>query len=509
MRSGRSSVAVSIAAIALALFASGANADTYCVHRTGCDPTHTKSTVQAAFDAVSADRRAGIVLIGAGTFDETASFSGPSPVTVDGAGQLATTLSQSAAEDVLGCSSLDRMTVENLSLHAAGSNPIAGIDAGCPITVRNVAVNTEFSPTAIGIDLGTGSNIIDHTTVLSSETGPDAGAVQAVDGASLTITDSQLLGEFGLWGAGFSGAPTIVAHRLIIQASGSAAAAVWSESAHISIDDSLLEVTGGADALGAVTHLDSSTLNARQITMIGDGSTNGVYVWSTSGNPGASSTANVEDSIMRSTDGTSSGFTPFSCITYSGETVTINIDHSDFAFPSASPCGGGGTDHFNQGSHNLYNLNPMFVSPGSMDYQLQAASPVRDRDTTPLQPGESTTDLAGLPRIRGFARDLGAYEFQPPPAGASTRRADHVTRTAATVHGMLTTHDATEYWFEYGLTRRYGHRTRIVGPVSSTTPLSVSARLRGLLRNHVYHFRLVATNGLNSEGADRTFRTRR
>jgi|GEM_PF-4087939 len=498
--------ALACASFVLSLSAS-ASAATYCVHRSGCNAAHRKATIQAALDAVTADGRAGTVLVGSGTFNEALIYTGHGALLLDGTGQAATSIVTSAPGGGINCGTAARMTVENLSIRIpGGGSETPGIEADCPLTAISIGVNTEFVPGDTGIELLRGHSIVSHATVVSSETGPDAAAVSTQNGATLSITDSNLLGEFALWATGFGGSSSVVAHRLNITSSGSAAAGVWSESATVRVDDSLIQVSGGASAIGAVTYAQSSTLTARQLTMIGDGSTQAIYVASTMGPSGTGASVNLRDSLMRGPDGASPGFGKPYCSVGTGHTVSINIDYSDFEFPTASPCFGTGATYY-QGPHNLNNVNPLFVIPGS-DYALRASSPARDRDPAALQPWESRTDLAGEPRIRGFLRDLGAYEFQPAPPGIDTGAADGLTRSAGTVHGVLRTHRVrAEWWVLYGLTTHYGHRTPVLGPVAATAALHVQARLHGLLRNHTYHYRFVASNGVIAAGTDHTFRT--
>jgi hypothetical protein len=508
MRAGWGTVIGLAAAFAIS---SPASADTYCVHRAGCNAAHTKPTIQDAMDAVTSDRRGGVILVGAGTFNEEATYTGPVPVSLIGAGESVTTIATSSIGAVLDCDTAARMTVENLTIRQGmGGGESDGVSSSCPFTASNIDVNTEFAPQAVGIVVTRGDFSLSRSIVRASEVGPETYAIEALGGASLTITDSQIIGEYGIYAFAEGGVPTVVAHRLQITASGTPAAGVWAQSARVSIDDSLIEVTAGAVALSADSFSGDSALTARQLTMIGDGSAPAIQTESNSGHAGTRVSVSVRDSLMRGSTGSSPGFAKPYCAAAVGETVTVSIDYSDFKFPTGPVCLSPRTAHYIQGSHNLNDINPLFVSPGAMDYQLRAASPVRDRDPLALASWESTTDLAGQTRIRGFARDLGAYEFQPPPPGARTRGTSHVTRRGATVHGTLTTYAAgTEWWFVYGLTSHYGHRTRMSGPVSAASPLGVELRLTGLQRGHTYHYRLVASNGVVARGSDRTFRTRR
>ena len=67
----------------------------------------------------------------------------------------------------------------------------------------------------------------------------------------------------------------------------------------------------------------------------------------------------------------------------------------------------------------LTGIDPLFVNPDSGDFRLQPCSPLIDAGNSAyVSPGDST-DLAGLPRIRGAAVDIGAYEAQGPSLAAA------------------------------------------------------------------------------------------
>ena len=56
----------------------------------------------------------------------------------------------------------------------------------------------------------------------------------------------------------------------------------------------------------------------------------------------------------------------------------------------------------------------------------------------------------------------------------------------------------TKYWFEYGMTSKYGAKTRVVDAGSGTTAAAVSATVTGLRPNTRYLFRVVARNGFGT-----------
>jgi len=73
-----------------------------------------------------------------------------------------------------------------------------------------------------------------------------------------------------------------------------------------------------------------------------------------------------------------------------------------------------GTLGYTMGAHSL-KADPLFVSPSSGDYHLQAESPAIDAGTTLAQ---VTADLDGISRPQGAAYDIGTYEYDGPAATA-------------------------------------------------------------------------------------------
>jgi len=58
--------------------------------------------------------------------------------------------------------------------------------------------------------------------------------------------------------------------------------------------------------------------------------------------------------------------------------------------------------------HNLFGVDPKFLSPSTNDYHLTDGSPAIDAGRTVSR---FNADLEGITRPQGAARDIGAYEF--------------------------------------------------------------------------------------------------
>jgi hypothetical protein len=89
---------------------------------------------------------------------------------------------------------------------------------------------------------------------------------------------------------------------------------------------------------------------------------------------------------------------------------------------------------------------------------------------------------------------------------ASTDPATNITKTEATLNGKLDPDGmATEYHFEYGVTKNYDNATpsMAIGPAAGIVPVT-PADLTGLQPGRTYHYALVATNSLGTTVANDT-----
>ena len=127
----------------------------------------------------------------------------------------------------------------------------------------------------------------------------------------------------------------------------------------------------------------------------------------------------------------------------------------------------------------------------------------------------------GYPRVVSNRIDIGAFEVQqgptptptatatatPSPA-VTTNPATNVASVAATLNGSVNPRGSTTtVRFQYGPTTSYGHTTATQTRTGNTS-LPITANISGLSASHLYHFRIVATNGGGTSfGPDRTFTT--
>ena len=102
-----------------------------------------------------------------------------------------------------------------------------------------------------------------------------------------------------------------------------------------------------------------------------------------------------------------------------------------------------------------------------------------------------------------------ALGASPPAPSADTLSALSVSYSSAVLHGRVNPHgQATNYMFEYGLTRKYGSQSPLSPAGSGNGLVNVSQGISGLTSLSTYHYRVVALSGAGAAvGADRTFTT--
>ncbi len=291
----------------------------------------------------------------------------------------------------------------------AGTDPsVDGIDFGAGVTANLDAV----SIANLGDATLSNAIVLDHGTLtnVDVESPPSGGfnfATAVEDGgggASLTISDSNLFGA--TYALEMFGAHQTTVHRS--QLSSGAGDALYEQGGTTTIDDSLLSSTANsAIAAVAAPGTGAAVVQGTQLTVTrGD-----VSAQTMNGSP-EGATVQLTDSILLGSIYALKG-------TGAADPASVSTDYSDYD-PTEVHVSGGGTH--SAGAHDVTSyLDPMFVNASAGDFQLLAGSPVIAYDRTPLRAGESATDLAGSPRITGGARDLGAYQHQPPTVAASVR----------------------------------------------------------------------------------------
>ena len=106
-----------------------------------------------------------------------------------------------------------------------------------------------------------------------------------------------------------------------------------------------------------------------------------------------------------------------------------------------------------------------------------------------------------------FGPDRTFTTLSAPPV-VTSNPATNVASVAATLNGSVNPRGSTTtVRFQYGPTTSYGHTTATQTKTGNTS-LPITANISGLSASHLYHFRIVATNGGGTSfGPDRTFTT--
>jgi hypothetical protein len=412
-RSSRAFVALATAILAFALIASSASAATYCV---GSAPNCTgtaEATLEAALTKAGTDTiGSDTIVLPAGTLSDPTGFTytGHVSLEIDGQGSASTilTLPTGSNNNVLtiGNGTAVELTVSSLGIEipAAATAGIGLVSESAATTIRNVAVTAPNAiGTADGIYLPDGGSVT-GTTVTLPATNTQTNDALYVAGPT-TVQDSSLTGTTALYD---SSAASLVVHRVQAIGATDAGDAVFIASlGSAQIDDSVLAAYSGAAGLVANDAIAGVTL--RQVTIVADSGSAGIEDenYTTQNTP-----ITMSASIVVSPPGHTF------IITDEGiGGVTITTDHSDYDHTSLP------TNNVVSGPGDLPTyVAPAFAGAGDGDYRLRASSPAAlfGADSTAKQLNESATDLDGLSRFNGSARDMGAYQHQVPTLSAAT-----------------------------------------------------------------------------------------
>ncbi len=190
--------------------------------------------------------------------------------------------------------------------------------------------------------------------------------------------------------------------------------------------------------------------------------------------------------------------------------TTVTVAASSIALTSArlngrvTPNGQATTWYFEYGTGTSYGTRTPTRSLGAGTNAVNVAASLTGlRRTTTYHYRLVATNASGTT----FGADR-TFSTSLAPA-VSTGAAQNAGATTATLTGAVDRRGrATNWYFEYGTSTRYGSRTPTRSVPSGSGARSVSAPLTGLASGTTYHYRLVATSDAGTgRGADATFTT--
>ena len=398
-------IAMAAVAGSLALSAS-ASAATFCVHSTpDCSGTGATS-LQAALTS-AANNGPGTrdtIQLPAGTYVEGPAIDAAgNPVDIVGAGRTDTIL-QAAGNSQIVLSVLEpSSTVSHLEVSIVGTQAETGIKlAGSISDVAVVSLGNGWSTTGIWV-VGSSAAISASNVLMLNYSGanPWANAVFADFGSSVSITDSTLYGEEGLYVVGASA--TLERTRIRAQRG----VEVLSDG-YVSLRNSTVMTPGqfqsGHPEVALIARgSGTNIIDALQTTVSGSGSGTGIVE---NLDQGASALVELTDSVVAG----------YGTVAQVPAGATLNTIYSAFNFGAITGAGA----HNHLGDLDMTGRNTSFQSAGGGQFALRSSSPLIDAG----DPNASTSgqfDFAKAERYRdgdgkgGAQVDIGAYEYQHVP----------------------------------------------------------------------------------------------
>lgn len=285
-------------------------------------------------------------------------------------------------------------------------------------------------------------------------------------------------------------------------------------------------ITGPVSAVGPTSATASGTVNpnGQSTSWHFEYGTSTSYGRNTSSKSAGSGTANVQVSgvltglspsttyhyrlVAANMGGTTRGgdgifTTPSAPSAVTGSSTSVTVSSATLN-GTVDPNGRATTWHFQYGTSTGYGSRTPAQSAGSGTTATGVSAAV-----SRLRPGRlyhyrlvATSDSG---TSRGADRTFST--FGPPTV--VTAPASTLTHSSARVNGRITANGlATNWYFEYGTSTRYGAKTGSRSAGKGTRPVNVSVALTRLRAATTYHYRLVATNSAGTRrGADATFTT--
>jgi hypothetical protein len=462
-----------VATVATALAtAGGASAETYCVADPGCSGiavADVQTALTTAAKTVAPDR----IEVGPGTFDTSDGF------VYAGAGATNTV-------ELVGAG---REQTELRSAGGVNGHPAVLLNASAPSRISDLTITSDDPPKG---QLATGLRIFGTAERIKVHAGASSDGVELLKGSTLTsskvaVPDQRFAVRTDHPGAGVSNSSIDAPAGYGVEASGSGSLTVSHSSLNanvgltayagtVKIDNSLVVASNiGLFALDDGT--TGGTLDATNVTVVGaDSFVTGAESVGT--NPGAATLLTVENSAIAQTAH------PLLRSDGNGGTASLIVKHSAYDHSTVIDLGSGSID---QAQSNLDLKALGFVDPAVDDYHLAADSPLRDAGDPAPAGGLATTDLGKNPRsVDGngdgtAAPDIGAFEFQPPPAPPVTPTGPATPDAPVTPPDfapVITTASLTHRKFSIGRAPRRGTAFRLTLSKAATVKIAIRGAKR-------------------------------
>jgi hypothetical protein len=386
-----------------------AHAATYCVNFSGCAGT-AEPDLQTALNAASATTTvADTVMVGnpgaplSGGYSYSDGSNAANSVNIVGAGPGTTVLTATGSGSTVLFMQGAGSTLSNLTLNLPAANA-TGLATYGSLDNVNITTADSGSDSQTGVVMiGNGAQRLTHLSVTLPASGSQVGVVGSKGAAgSIDLEDlSVVAGNAAVIGA--IGIPLTVRRAALTAGFG-----LIAQAENVTVDNLsfrqlasgyFLDVTTGAS--------QTATVDANHVSAYGHGDPGSIGILSSASGSGSAATVNVRNSIIRNF-----GYRLVRNAS-SGGTANASLSYSDFDLLGQQADSGSGTT--TQGPGNIV-ADPLWVNPAAGDFHLQGGSPAIDAgDPAGLAAGDSTTDLAGNPRISNGRADMGAFEVQIPP----------------------------------------------------------------------------------------------
>ncbi|MGA8296249.1 MAG: G1 family glutamic endopeptidase [Acidimicrobiales bacterium] len=206
--------------------------------------------------------------------------------------------------------------------------------------------------------------------------------------------------------------------------------------------------------------------------------------------------------------------TPYTSVSGQWTVPTVTGPNGSYSAAWVGIDGYSNSDLIQTGTEQDYSNGGQYSAWWTTSSQNFAEQTITSGCTTGAGPQSGATNVSTVTRSALEARTANAGPLKAGPnrsarPSAKTGSATSITSSGATLNGTVNPNgSATEYFFEYGTTTRYGSATSPVSAGSGRSSIAVSAPISSLSASTTYHFELVAVNSRGtSYGGDASFTT--